>query len=182
MGDVATHSPVLLIMAAFSRHSSALDWAQKRAESKWGRLALVSDRFEFTETEYYVRSMGSDLRKTFFAFEHLIEPAGLANIKLQTNAWELEYSEVAGHSEERPLNLDPGYLSQAKLVLATTKDRDHRIYIGKGMFAEVTITFRRDSGWVGREWTYPDYLRDDYHEFFSRCRTYLRQQRPKNIS
>jgi hypothetical protein len=182
MGDVTSHPPVLLIMAAFSRHDAALDWAQQRAEAQWGPLALASDRFEFTETGYYERSMGSDLRKTFFAFEQLVDPAELASVKLQTNAWEREYAEAAGHAEERPLNLDPGYLSQAKLVLATTKDRDHRIYIGQGMFAEVTITYRRDSGWVGREWTYPDYLRDDYHEFFDRCRAYLRQHRPKNTS
>ena len=177
MGDVTAHPPVLLIMAAFSRHDAALDWAQQRAESQWGPLALSSERFEFTETGYYERSMGSDLRKTFFAFERLRDPAELASIKLQTNAWELEYAQLVEHAEERPLNLDPGYLSQAKLVLATTKDRDHRIYIGQGICAEVTITYRRDSGWVGREWTYPDYLRGDYHEFFDRCRAYLRQHR-----
>lgn len=177
MGETTSHPPVLLVMAAFSRHDVALDWARERAESDWGPLALSSRRFAFTETEYYERTMGSGLRKTFFAFERLVDASQLADFKLQTNQWELEYAQSAGFSEQRPLNLDPGYLSQAKLVLATTKDRDHRIYIGQGIFAEVTISFRRDRGWCGRDWTYPDYLRADYHEFFNRCRTYLRQRR-----
>lgn len=176
MGEMTRHPPVLLIMAAFSRHEAALDWAAQRAESQWGPLAMTSDRFSFTETSYYEKTMGSGLRKTFFAFERLIDPSELANLKRQTNNWEQEFAQSANCAEQRPLNLDPGYLSQAKLVLATTKDRDHRIYIGQGIFAEVTITFRRDQGWCGREWTYPDYLRADYHEFFDRCRSCLRKR------
>lgn len=163
-------------MAAFSRHDGALDWARHRAESHWGPIALESERFAFTETDYYQRTMGSGLRKTFFAFETLVDPGELAALKLTTNRWEIEYASSAAHEQPRPLNLDPGYLSQAKLVLATTKDRDHRIYIGRGIFAEVTITYRRGAGWCGREWTYPDYLRPDFHEFFDRCRSYLRQR------
>ena len=173
MGDIRTHSPVLLVMAAFSRHAAALDWTEETAVRHWGPTALVSPRFEHEETRFYERTMGSGLRKTFFAFEQRIDPATLADLKHQTNAWEQEYRRLVDVPEERPLNLDPGYLTEAKLVLASTKDRDHRIYLGNGIFAEGTLIFQHGA-WRTRPWTYPDYQRADYHEFLTRCRDYLR--------
>ncbi|MEX2025857.1 MAG: DUF4416 family protein, partial [Pirellulaceae bacterium] len=92
----------------------------------------------------------------------------------QAIAWEDEYRRQVAHPESRPLNIDPGYLTEAKLVLASTKDRDHRIYLSQGIFAEVTLHFQQ-AKWQTRPWTYPDYQRADYHEFFSRCRDFLRQ-------
>jgi hypothetical protein len=166
---------VLLILAAFSRHAEALDWARQTAEVAWGPVALESERFDHRETDYYETSMGPDLKKCFFAFESLIDPAELVQCKLASNRWERDYQQIGRHPESRPLNLDPGYLTQAKLVLATTKDRDHRIYLDRGIFAEVTLHFQRGA-WQPRPWTYPDYQRADYHEFFTRCRDFLRRR------
>lgn len=173
MGEVASHRPVLLIVAAFSRYGEALDWGCEHCKSAFGPVALESDRFEHNETTYYERSMGTGLCKTFWAFERLIDPAYLVAAKLQSNQWELDYAAEAGKPEPRPLNLDPGYLTEAKLVLASTKDRDHRLYLHRGIFAENTL-FYRAGGWQQRPWTYPDYQRADYHQFFTRCREYLR--------
>lgn len=168
------HRPVLLIAAAFSRYDAALDWAQQTLGGAWGPIALASPRFDHRETTYYEPTMGPDLKKTFFAFQPLVDPASLAERKQRAISWEDEYRRQASHSEARPLNIDPGYLTEAKLVLASTKDRDHRIYLSQGIFAEVTLHFQRDR-WQSRPWTYPDYQRADYHEFFSRCREFLRQ-------
>jgi hypothetical protein len=175
MAAIQPHRPVLLILAAFSRYDEALDWARDKATSAWGRIALASEPFDHRETSYYERTMGPDLKKLFYALEPLIDPAGLAELKLQTNDWELEYQRLGGKSEPRPLNLDPGYLTEAKLVLASTKDRDHRIYLDHGIYAENTLYFYRGA-WQPRPWTYPDYRRDDYHQFFVRCRDHLRQR------
>lgn len=175
MGEVIGQRPVLLIAAVFSRHESALAWARARFEREWGAIALESLRFEHRETTYYEASMGPDLQKMFFAAESLIDPGQLPVLKLQANAWEEEYRELGQHAEARPLNIDPGYLTEAKLVLASTKDRDHRIYLSQGIFAEVTLHYAR-GGWQTRPWTYPDYQRADYHAFFTRCREYLRQR------
>jgi hypothetical protein len=120
--------------------------------------------------------MGSPLRKRFYAFEQLIDPARIAEIKRLTNSWERQYAQQFPTAEPRPLNLDPGYLELAKLVLASTKDHAHRIYLGGGIYAEVTLQYRLKAGWQPLPWTFPDYRRADYHEFFERCREHLRHR------
>jgi hypothetical protein len=93
-------------------------------------------------------------------------------MKRQTNDWELEYARQGGHAEPRPLNLDPGYLTLAKLVLASTKDHAHRLYLARGIYAEVTLSYK-DRQWQPHPWTFPDYRRVDYQAFFDRCRNLL---------
>ena len=174
MGAVHQPHPVLLILAAFSRYPSAIEWAVRRATLQWGRVALSSHPFEFNETDYYQASMGKGLFNQFFAFENFVDPARLVEFKHQTNAWESTYRQMEDFPESRPVNLDPGYLTGAKLVLASTKDHAHRIYLTQGIYAEVTLHFTQKK-WRSREWTYPDYQRADYHEFFDRCRDYYRR-------
>jgi hypothetical protein len=177
MGDIYSPIPVLLITAAFSRYPVALDWGLDRLQRDWGPATLVSPRFEFVETSYYEPTMGPDIKKCFWAFERLIDPGKLSDLKLLCNEWEHEYAALARHSETRPLNLDPGYITQAKLVLASTKDHAHRIYLSQGIFAEVTL-FYKHRHWQHHEWTFPDYRRADYQAFFTQCREFLRSQRP----
>ena len=173
MGDISQPQSVLLFLAAFSRHPPALEWAKKRATSAWGPVALESERFAFDATDYYEPTMGTGIEKCFFAFERFVDPGSLTELKWQTNAWEAEYAEGGAHAEPRPLNLDPGYLTPAKLVLASTKDHAHRIYLSRGIFAEVTL-FYKDRRWQHRDWTFADYRRVDYQRFFCECREYLR--------
>ncbi|NUQ61955.1 MAG: DUF4416 family protein [Pirellulales bacterium] len=172
MGQPSPHSPALLLLAAFSRHEDALDWARRKATDAWGPPALESPAFDFRETHYYEPTMGPDLRKIFFAFTVPLDPADLVDVKLETNRWEETYAGMAEHLEPRPLNLDPGYLTLGKLVLASTKDFTHRIYLNRGIYAEVTLYYKHRR-WQHHEWTFADYRREDYQEFFSRCRDYL---------
>lgn len=173
MGDIHAPSPVVLLIAASSRHEEALALGLRQSEVRFGPPALISDAFDFTETNYYDAEMGPGLKKQFWAFAEPIDPGRLAAIKRQTNEWEAEYAGLKIHTEPRPLNLDPGYLTLAKLVLASTKDHAHRIYLGDGIYAEVTLSYR-GGAWRPFEWTYPDYRRPDFHAFFSRCRELLR--------
>lgn len=172
MGQPAPPYPALLLMAAFSCDERALDWSRQQAAHAWGPVALESPRFDFVETDYYAATMGDRLRKTFFVFEGLFDPARLPAIKRQTNGWEQAYHTEGCREPPRPLNLDPGYLTLGKLVLASTKNHSHRIYLSQGIYAEVTL-FYRGRQWQPWPWTYADYRRADYHEFFSRCRRYL---------
>jgi hypothetical protein len=175
MGEANSPTAVLLLLAAFSRYCEALAWARQRACETWGPVALESPVFEFTHTDYYQAAMGPGLRKVFFALARLIDPGELAEIKRLTNAWEGEYAAVAGRPEPRPLNLDPGYLTPGKLVLASTKDHAHRIYLGRGIYAEVTLYYKHHA-WRSSEWTFADYRQETYHCFFSTCREYLRRR------
>ena len=176
MGEPTAHSPALLLLAAFSRHEAALTWTRQQVVASWGPVALESPVMSFADTDYYVPSMGSDLLKVFHAFQEPLDPARLAEIKLQTNRWEREYAEENDWQEPRPLNLDPGYLTLGKLVLASTKDHAHRIYLRQGVYAEVTLYYSKGT-WHAHPWTYPDYRRHDFQQFFSQCRDYLHRTR-----
>src|SRR3990172_4971932 len=113
MGDIHDPDPVLLFVALSSRHESALDWARERIEATYGQIALASDAFAFTETDYYTATMGADLKKQFIACERPVDPGELAGAKRETNVWEAEYAGLGRHAESRPLNLDPGYITPA---------------------------------------------------------------------
>lgn len=173
MGEATIHPPTMLIVAAFSRYDEALDWARTRIGERWGTIELESPRFEFRETDYYEPTMGTGIQKTFFACRERIDPARLPELKLAANAWEAEYADLGRHAEPRPLNLDPGYMTMAKLVLASTKDHAHRIYLAEGIYAEVTLYYQARR-WQHRPWTFPDYRRDDYQQFFTHCRQRLK--------
>ncbi len=166
---------MLLLLAAFSRHAGALDWARRRASESWGPTVRESPVFDFHETDYYQATMGRDLRKVFFTFAADFDPAALAEVKLTTNAWEQEYAAAAGQAEPRPLNLDPGYLALGKLVLASTKDFAHRVYLGRGIYAEVTLSYRHHR-WQHHDYTFADYRRADYQQYFSQCRQWLHRR------
>lgn len=173
VGEIVTHRPVVLIAAVTSRYESALQWSVDKMTNQWGKLCLQSPIFDFTETGFYTETMGTELKKQFFAFDRLISPGDIAPTKIVSNNLEARYADESNHPETRPLNIDPGYISEAKLVLATTKDRDHRIYLRDGIFAEVTLHYRGKQ-WTSSRWTYPDYQRNDFQTFFTQCRELLR--------
>jgi hypothetical protein len=167
--------PVLLIVAAFSRHPAALAWGRGRLEAAFGPVALASDPFPFNQTDYYEATMGRDLRKQFFAFEHLVAPDCLPEVKRLTNALEREMAEAGTYPDTRPLNLDPGVLYLGKFLLATTKDQAHRVYLRDGIFAEVTLRYQsgRYEPWP---WTYADYRQVCVHEFLLKAREHYRER------
>jgi hypothetical protein len=175
MADPRPHDPVLLVVAAFSRHTQALGWAQAELEQRFGATALVSAPFRFNETSYYEATMGPELLKQFFAFRELIQPEVLPDIKLRTNALEVQLARSGRFAEGRPLNLDPGLLMLGKFILATTKDQGHRIYLRDGIFAEVTLRYQGRS-FEPWPWTYADYRRAEVHYFLQAARSYYRER------
>jgi hypothetical protein len=139
-----------------------------RLEDKFGPHDFSFGPVPFSWTDYYEKEMGEDLIKRFYCFRDLIARETLPAIKLATNALEMEYVEHSG----RRVNIDPGYLSRDKLVLASTKDFFHRLYLGDGIYGEVTLHFRRE---VFRHfsWTYPDYQEGAVHDMLRRARASL---------
>jgi len=172
MGEVLVRRPVLRMMAISSCHVSAFDWAKEQAMSQWGPICLESPRFDFSDTKFYTRTMGEGLLKQLVAFEQLIEQSEVVASKLDSNRWEAQFKISNDFPQPRPINLDPGYVTEAKLVLATTKDRDHRIFVRDGIFAEVTL-FYQGHQWHGSRWTYVT-------TFMSQCRDWLREKYRQN--
>ncbi len=172
MGFVKQHPPCLQVIAAFSRHESALEWLWERVAAQLSPIAILSPVFPFTESLYYRSTMGDSLKKQFAILASWYDPADLAQHKLMMHAWESDLAKSFAFDEERPLNIDPGYMSMTKLVLASTKNREHRIYLRDGIYAEVTLAFR-DQHWQPMPWTYPDYQRDDFRVFFHEGRKHL---------
>lgn len=172
MGEVYYVEPVIRFCAVISRHSELRQRAIERLQTAWGNIVLRSEPQPFVAGGYYTQTMGETLLKELIAFEQPIDSAGMADWKLFTNDLENEFLN-SQYGEARPLNLDPGYITQAKLVLATTKDRDHRIYLRDAIFAEVTLTYRAKK-WIDHRWTYPDYRSEKVSDFATQCRNHLR--------
>jgi hypothetical protein len=177
MSETRPVAPVLLVVAAFSRHADALAWGRQKLEQAYGPIALCSDPFAFTHTSYYEATMGTNLLKQIFAFQRLVAPDALPDIKHFTNALEQELAATGTYPEERPLNLDPGILVLGKFLLATTKDQSHRIYLRDGIFAEVTLRFQAGA-WEPWPWTYADYREAFVREFLLAAREFYRSQLP----
>ncbi len=165
--------PVIRFCAVISRYTEAHDWAQQRLCEHWGDSAETSAPSSFAAGGFYTAEMGEGLSKVLVAFDDWADPGGLADWKRMTNEWEHEYARLSDHAEPRPLNLDPGYITQAKLVLATIKDRDHRLYLHSGIFAEVTLNYM-GGRWIHHRWSYPDYRTDEVAKFAMACRERLR--------
>lgn len=118
----------------------------------FGRIDLVSGWMPFDYTKYYAEEMGGGLFRRLLAFEPLVAPERLAAIKLATNAIE----QACARDGRRTVNIDPGILSLERFVLATGKNYTHRIYLGQGIYADLTLIYRRGA-YQTLPWTYPDY-------------------------
>ena len=173
MAKLETIEPVVRICAVISRHEQARRWAVGQLTEVWGEPLQIESEQPFDAGGFYTPSMGPNLVKRLVAISTLADPGELADWKLLTNELERRYAYETSHDETRPLNLDPGYVTQAKLVLATTKDRDHRLYLRDGIFAEVTLNYMRKK-WVHHRWTYPDYRTEEVISFAQSCREHLR--------
>jgi hypothetical protein len=173
MAEPRPHAPVLPIVAVFSRHDGALEWARQQLVSLLGPVGLASPVYDFNQTAYYERSMGPGLRKQLLAFERLIAADMLPDIKLRTNDLEQELASAGAYPEARPLNLDPGMLELGKFLLATTKDQTHRVYLRDGIYAEVTLRFEAGA-FVPWPWTYADYRQPLVLSFLGEARDYYR--------
>lgn len=144
--------PVKMISSIFSGSRDMLKEVITALSEEFGEIDYISALTPFEYTDYYTRELGPSLFRRFISFEKLVSPDTLPDIKLFTNKVEEKFM----RDGNRLVNIDPGYISQAHLILATGKAYTHRPYIRGGIYADLTLiftnhTFRR------LEWTYPDY-------------------------
>ncbi|MFH2137888.1 MAG: DUF4416 family protein [Candidatus Omnitrophota bacterium] len=168
MGIPLKHEKVRLIIGLIGKES-LFDDVKKVLIKKFGSIDYESECLNFNFTDYYNAEIGTDLKRKFLSFKKYFLPEELSDIKLFTNKVEEKFQEMPG---KRRVNIDPGYLNLSKLVLATTKDHQHRLYVGKGIFAEVTLRYRGKT-FMGWDWTYPDYQSVEYIKIFNHIRNNL---------
>jgi hypothetical protein len=138
---------------------------ERELADAFGPVRARSASYSFDQTAYYETEMGPGLVKWVAAFTRPVAQESLPEIKLRANALEEAWRDARG----RRVNVDPGLLTPASLVLATTKGFAHRIYLGRGIYGEVTLIFRRGR-YESLPWTYPDYRTPQVLDFLAQLR------------
>jgi hypothetical protein len=168
VGIIGTSKKVKLFCGIIFSDEKIKQTTFSNIENEFGKIDFISDILPFEFSSYYNPEMGQNLKRLWISFKKLIFSSELANIKVSTNS--IENSFVL--NSKRQINIDPGYISPANVVLATTKDYSHRIYLDKGIYAEVTTIYKKN-GYIKLPWSYPDYLSDIATKFFLEARQVL---------
>ena len=174
MAETKSFRPVKLVCGAIYSQDEHLRNAEARLVELYGPADSRSPHFDFDLTDYYEPQMGKGLKRTFLSFLNLITPEQLSEIKIQTNKLEEEIRQTL-KADFRVVNLDPGYLTPAALIMATAKDFSHRVPLAGGIYAHLEFLFSK-TGIRRLDWTYPDFLKKEYQAYFLAVRkTYLNQ-------
>lgn len=168
MGIIKTAPQAHLFMAIMSGDTSLIQQITRRITDQFGPILASGPVFDVADfTDYYTNEMGSALRKQFIVFARFISQENLHQTKIWTNHLEEENSDP--QTKKRRVNIDPGYLAPSKLVLFSTKNFSHRIYIGDGIFGEVTLIYMHGK-FKPLSWTYADYYSQENLEFLLKTR------------
>ncbi len=156
---------------------------QDELETKLGKVDYISPEIPFTQTTYYNTEMGFPIFRRLLGFANLRRMEDLSKVKLWTNTIENRFA----NSGNRTFNLDPGYLTLERLVLATGKNFTHRIYLEQGIWADLTLIFYKGN-WTNLPWTFPDYATPEIQNCLTQIRTLyhaqikeLKNQKKENI-
>ena len=166
---------VKLVVAFFSNQPGILARTEKFLSKKFGRIDYRSNDLDFTETDYYNEEMGNGLKMRFVSFERLVKRSSLPQIKLLSIKLEKKFSLKNGNLEKRKVNIDPGLLSMENFILATHKPYSHRIYLKKGIWADLTLIFSK-TGFSNLPWTYPNYRSENVKKILYQIRNLYHKQ------
>lgn len=166
MGKIKPPKPSLLFVAVTYNSSVSKERIEKALTRCFGETLIQSESFDFNFTNYYEKEMGKPLLKFLTAFKNLDTENNLSKVKLLSNNLEQEFWD---EKQNRKVNIDPGFISEARVVLASTKNFSHRIYMGNGIFGEVTLIFQNKE-FVSLPWTFPDYKSSQIQNFLLKAR------------
>jgi hypothetical protein len=170
MSILKTPPPAKLVCSIFSQQEGLIYRVADALCRTYGNNDFKSPVIPFDVTSYYEPEFGSSLKRIFISFVELVSQDALVDIKYITNKLEQEFRSEG----KRQANIDPGILTAERLVLATGKNFSHRIYLGRGVFANLTLIYRKDS-FMTLPWTYPDYASKEVIAFWNKVRkSYLK--------
>ncbi len=170
MGRPSPPEESLLFTGVLYKEPKYLSLAREKLVEHFGKIVLETIPIPWDYSSYYEEELGRPLKRMFLFFGR-IEPESLAGIKLVTNEVEQRFLTEG----RRNINLDPGYLTRSKVVLASTKNYSHRIYLGSGIFAEITLIYR-EGRYRPHLFTYRDYASEEYAEIFGEARRLIQPE------
>ncbi len=165
MGQIVKPGPVKLIAGLMWNTEATLEEILEKL-SVFGVVESRTETFDFNFTEYYLSESGSNLKKIYLTFRDLVGIDDIPELKLKANVFE-----EANYTREgkRFVNFDPGYISEAKLVMATTKNLPHRVYIGQNLFADLQLIYKKPT-FRTIPWTFADIKQEAVIAFFNGVR------------
>lgn len=184
VSHITNPKPVKLFVGMLSNEITLFNELKERLKDIFGSIDTESPVWEWGHTDYYSKEMGTDLKREFIFFEKLISPEIISDVKLKTIEFENQYlnpplSPLSNGGQRgvggRRINIDPGYLDSAKVVLVSTKDFSHRIYLGNGIYGEVTLIYSKGDYQI-LPYTYPDFRTGKYLDIFKKARELYRKK------
>jgi uncharacterized protein DUF4416 len=165
MSELIEPRPVKLFIGLIYSEDAPVDECIKKLEESFGEIDFMSQKIPFDFTSYYEEEMGKRLSRKILCFRKLIKRDELIDVKILTNQIEKMFS-IEGR---RRINIDPGYIAPEHLILATGKGYYHRPYLGKGIYADLTLVYKNKE-FHALEWTYPDYRAEEIRGLFKSIR------------
>ncbi len=160
-----------LIIGLLSADQGLFRIVKEQLEKIYGSIDYESDIFDFGHTNYYREELGEGLKRIFYSFKRMVDLDNIYKTKLRTGQVEKRFL----NNGKRAVNIDPGYLNLSRLVLFSTKDYTHRIYLNEGIYGETTL-FYKDDTFNPWPWTYPDYKTEAYIKFFNSIRAIYKEE------
>ena len=176
MGHVYPFYPSKLVIGILLSDLQKQAQLEKELINSFGEIDFRSELMDFTFSHYYDKEMGTPLKKYFLAFRALSPADTMASVKNKTNTVEQQFS----RDGRRCINLDPGHLFLSKFILTTTKDGSHRIPLGQGIYAEITLLYEKNT-YRPVEWTYPDFRDPGYIKVLNEIRKNYKPQLKKEF-
>lgn len=170
MGGIREPEKALALIGLIYGRDFNIENIIPKLNDRLGGILSRSNAIPFSQTDYYEKEMGKNLVRQWLFFNRPIAPDGLADLKAWSNGIEGRH---CGDKGGRQVNIDPGLITLNNLILASTKNYAHRIYLGQGIYAETTLIYRHNR-FQPLDWTYPDYKTDEALVFFAEAREYLK--------
>jgi hypothetical protein len=174
VGKIKTPERVLLFVGTLYSNADMFNHAKKILERNFEDTLFMSPSLPWNYSTYYKNELGWPIFRQFIFFKTLIDPGSLADIKIKTN----EIEDALSSEGKRNINIDPGYLTLSKIVLASTKNYSHRIYLSKGIYGDVTLIYRGGT-YTSHLYTYSDYQDKAYIDIFMNAREKLKKMLDK---
>ncbi|MDH4164698.1 MAG: DUF4416 family protein [Nitrospirota bacterium] len=176
MGIVRKPLPVKLFIGLLAADESSILRQEIALANRFGPIDIRGPITRWEHTDYYARELGTVILRKFVFFRDVMDPETLPAIKIYTNSLELSSALKDHNGARRTTNIDPGYLTEAKAVLATTKDYAHRLYLGQGIYGEVELRYSKEGqSYLSVEHSYPDFRSKTTIGLFNQARSNLQQ-------